>query len=58
MKVGQKSLVRWMSKLVAQGAGRSVRKPFSSGLRELDADQLRHISGGASDASQLPKTGW
>jgi hypothetical protein len=57
MKIGQKSLARWMSKLVAQGAGRSTRKPMAAGLRELDAEQLRQVSGGLSEA-QLPKTGW
>jgi hypothetical protein len=57
MKVGQKSLVRWMSKLVAQGAGRSARKPMAASLRELDTEQLRHVGGGLSEA-QLPKHGW
>jgi hypothetical protein len=57
MKVGQKSLVRWMSKLVAQGAGRSARKPMTTGLRELDAEQLRHVGGG-SGGSQSPKGTW
>lgn len=58
MKVGQKSLVRWMSKLVAQGASSSTRKPMPTGLRELDAEQLRHISGGTGGSSQLPNKGW
>jgi len=57
MKVGQKSLARWMSKLVAQGAARSTRKPMFAALRELDAEQLRHVGGGLS-GTQLPKTGW
>ena len=57
MKVGQKSLARWISKLVAQTAGRSARKSMSAGLRELDAEQLRQVSGGAV-GTQLPKTGW
>ena len=57
MKVGQQSLVRWMSKLVAQGAGRSIRKPMPAGLRELDTEQLRQVGGGLS-ATQLPRTGW
>jgi hypothetical protein len=57
MKVGQKSLVRWMSKLVAQGSGRSARKPMTTALRELDAEQLRHVGGG-SGGSQSPKGTW
>jgi hypothetical protein len=57
MKVGQKSFVRWMSKLVAQGTGRSARKQITSGLRELDVEQLRHVGGG-SGASQSPKGTW
>lgn len=58
MKVGQKAIVRWMSKLVAAGASRSARKQYSSGLRELDAEQLRHVSGGDGGASQTPTKGW
>jgi hypothetical protein len=57
MKVGQKSFARWISKLVAQSAGRSACKPMSAGLRELGAEQLRRVSGGTG-GSQLPKTGW
>jgi hypothetical protein len=58
MKVGQKTIVRWMSKLVANGASRSARKQYSAGLRELDAEQLRHVSGGNGGASQSPNKGW
>jgi hypothetical protein len=57
MKAGQKTIVRWMSKLVAQGASRSARKPAASRLRELDSEQLRQVSGGASE-SQSPKGTW
>jgi hypothetical protein len=57
MKVGQQSLVRWMSKLVAQSAGRSTRKPTTAVLRELDADQLRHVGGGFG-GTQSPKGTW
>ncbi len=57
MKVGQKSLVRWMSKLMAQGASRPARKATSIGLRELEADQLRHIGGGNGQTS-TPYKGW
>jgi hypothetical protein len=58
MKVGQKAIVRWMSKLVAKGASRPVRKGCPAGLRELDAEQLREVSGGVGDSTQLPRTGW
>ena len=57
MKVGQKSLVRWISKLVAQGADRSVRHPARTALRELDTEQLRKVGGG-DGASQSPKGTW
>ncbi len=57
MKVGQKTIVRWMSKLVAQGAGRSIRHRHAAVLRELDMEQLRHVGGG-NGASQLPNKGW
>jgi hypothetical protein len=54
MKVGQKTIVRWMSKLVANGASRSARKQHAATLRELDMEQLRHVGGGTS----LPNKGW
>jgi hypothetical protein len=57
MKVGQKTFVRWMSKLVANSASRPVRKQHSSVLRELGVDQLRHVGGGDGSAS-LPNKGW
>ena len=58
MKVGQKSLVRWMSKLVANGAGRSARKQHSAMLRELDVAQLHHVGGGKGASMQTPYKGW
>jgi hypothetical protein len=58
MKVGQQTIVRWMSKLVAKGTGQSHRKQTATGLRELNAEQLRQVSGGDGGSSQLPKTGW
>lgn len=57
MKVGQKTIVRWMSKLVANGASRSVRKQSTAALRELDLEQLRHVGGG-DGTSQSPNKGW
>jgi hypothetical protein len=58
MKVGQKAIVRWMSKLAAAGTSRSARKQFSVGLRELVAGQLRRVSGGDGGATQTPTKGW
>ena len=57
MKVGQKTIVRWMSRLVATGASRSARKQHTVALRELDLDQLRHVGGG-DGTSQTPTKGW
>lgn len=57
MKVGQKAIVRWISKQVARRSEPSARKSSLAGMRELDAEQLRHVSGG-SGSSQLPKTNW
>jgi hypothetical protein len=58
MKVGQKSVARWISKLVTQSTSHSARKSTAAGLRELDVEQLRQVSGGTGSSSQLPKTGW
>ena len=59
MKVGQKAIVRWMSKLVTTGTSRSVRKQHTAGLREIDAGQLRHVSGGdGGGTSSTPTKGW
>ena len=58
MKVGQKTIVRWMSKLVAKGTSRSARKLSASGLRQLDTEQLRQVCGGLGDSTQGPNRGW
>ena len=58
MKVGQKTIVRWMSKLVAKGNGRSARKMSAANLRELDTEQLRFVSGGDGGSSQSPGKTW
>jgi hypothetical protein len=57
MKVGQKTIVRWISKQVAKRSESSAGKSLLTGMRELDADQLRHVSGGSGPAN-LPKTNW
>jgi hypothetical protein len=58
MKADQKTIVRWMSKLVAKGTGRSARKLSVSGLRQLDTEQLRQVCGGTGGATQGPNRGW
>jgi hypothetical protein len=58
MKVGQKTIVRWVSKLVATGAGRTGSKRSVDSLRELGADQLRHVSGGTGNSTQSPGKTW
>ena len=58
MKAGQKTIVRWMSKLVAKAAGRSARKQHSAVLRELDVAQLHHVGGGKGASMQTPYKGW
>jgi hypothetical protein len=56
MKVGQKTIVRWISKLAAKDAGRSARGQSDSKLQALDSEQLRQVSGGAG-STQLPRVG-
>jgi hypothetical protein len=58
MKAGQKTIVRWMSKLVAKGTSHSARKLSASGLRQLDTEQLRQVCGGLGDSTQGPNRGW
>jgi hypothetical protein len=58
MKVGQKTIVRWMSKLVAKGNGRSARNLAAASLRELDTEQLRHVSGGDGGSNSSPGKTW
>jgi hypothetical protein len=55
MKVAQKTIVRWIAKRAAKRSEGAVVQP--SQLRELDAEQQRHVGGG-SGSSQLPKHGW
>lgn len=58
MKVGQKSIVRWMSKWVAKSQEPAANKRASKGLREIDSEQLRQVSGGNGGSSTLPNKGW
>jgi hypothetical protein len=58
MKVGHKSIVRWVSKWATKSREPSATKQMPKGLREIDSEQLRQVSGGTGGSSQLPKTGW
>lgn len=58
MKVGQKAVVRWISKLVAGRAGKSGRKASFVGLREVSSEDLRHVGGGSGGSTQSPRGGW
>jgi hypothetical protein len=56
MKVGQKTIVRWIAKRAAKRGEGAVVQP-SPLLRELSAEQQRQVGGG-NGSSQLPKTTW
>jgi hypothetical protein len=58
MKVGQKTIVRWMSKVAAKSASQSAHKQSVTKLRELDVEELRYVSGGDGSSTQLPKGTW
>jgi len=58
MKVGQKSIVRWVAKLVAKDPSRAKQK---AGLepRVLSTDELRQVSGGTgTTGTDSPNKGW
>jgi hypothetical protein len=57
MKVGQKSIIRWVAKLVAKEP-RGAEHKAGSELRTLSADQLRQVSGGTGTSTGLPNKGW
>lgn len=57
MKVGQKSIIRWVAKLVAKEPGSAERKAGTE-LRVLSADQLRQVSGGTGTSTGTPTKGW
>jgi hypothetical protein len=57
MKAGQNTIVRWVAKLVAKQARQVSGKPVS-GLRAIEPEQLRQISGGITDSSEGPNRGW
>lgn len=57
MQVGQKSIIRWVAKLVAKEPSGAQRKAGSE-LRTLSADQLRQVSGGTGTSTGSPNKGW
>lgn len=57
MKVGQKSIIRWVAKLVAKEPSSAERKAGNE-LRVLSADQLRQVSGGTGGSAGTPTKGW
>jgi hypothetical protein len=56
MKVGQKSIVRWVAKLVSP-VGRRTAQRDASKFQALDSEQLRHVAGG-SGTTTTPYKGW
>jgi hypothetical protein len=57
MKVGQKSIIRWVAKLVAKEPSGAQRKAGNE-LRVLSTDQLRQVSGGTGTSTGTPTKGW
>jgi hypothetical protein len=57
MKVGQKSIIRWVGKLFAKEPQRSQRS-LGNSLRALDEVQLRQVSGGGGQSTGTPTKGW
>jgi hypothetical protein len=56
MKVGQKTIVRWIAKRAAKRSkGAAVQ---ASQLRELDAEQQRQVGGGTGTGTSSPRLGW
>jgi hypothetical protein len=57
MKVGQNSVIRWISKLGAASA-RSDRNLPAGQLQQLNAEQLRQVCGGVGASTATPTKGW
>ncbi len=58
MKVGQNSsIVRWVAKLVAKER-QAKASQAAARVQTLDIEQLRHVSGGTSNATDGPNKGW
>ena len=59
MNVEQKSILGWISRVIAKDAGRSRKQRQSpSAVQQLDALQLRQVTGGDGGSTQLPKHTW
>ena len=58
MKVGQKSIIRWVAKLVAKEPSSVAERKAGGELRVLSADQLRQVSGGTGSTTDTPTKGW
>jgi hypothetical protein len=54
MKVGQKTIVRWISKRAAKRSESAPGKTPIAELRELSPEMLRHVGGGNGS----PYKGW
>jgi hypothetical protein len=57
MKVGQKSIIRWVAKLVAKEP-RGAEHKAGNELRVLSTDQLRQVSGGTGGSQGTPTKTW
>jgi hypothetical protein len=57
MRIGQKTIVRWIAKRVA-GRGQQGAKALSSVGFELDTRQLRQVSGGSGTSTGSPNRTW
>jgi hypothetical protein len=57
MKVGQKSIIRWVAKLVAKEPSGAERKAGNE-LPVLNTDQLRQVSGGTGTSQGTPTKTW
>jgi hypothetical protein len=57
MKVGQKSIIRWVGKLFAKEPQRSSHDTKSD-LRTLDESQLRQVAGGSGNSTATPTKTW
>lgn len=62
MKQARQAIARWATKLFApakHSASTSTKHaPRSIDAEQLDAEQLRQVAAGGSDAAQSPKGNW
>jgi hypothetical protein len=57
MKVGQKTIVRWIAKRVAGRSQQGTKVLPSTGF-ELNTRQLREVSGGSGNSTGSPNRTW